>query len=57
MKHTRFVVEVHDLSQAIFVEFGVLTNHRVIALLSAWNSPRTPSPTRWSWSARGSGPT
>jgi hypothetical protein len=32
-KRARFVVEVRDLWPAIFVELGVLTNHRVIALL------------------------
>ncbi len=33
MKRARFVVEVRDLWPAIFVELGVLTNRRVIALL------------------------
>jgi glycosyltransferase involved in cell wall biosynthesis len=33
LKRARFVVEVRDLWPAIFVELGVLTNHRVIALL------------------------
>jgi glycosyltransferase involved in cell wall biosynthesis len=34
MKRARFVVEVRDLWPAIFVELGVLTNRRVIALLT-----------------------
>jgi len=33
LKRARFVVEVRDLWPAIFVELGVLTNRRVIALL------------------------
>ena len=33
MKRARFVVEVRDLWPAIFVELGVLTNRRVIAVL------------------------
>ena len=33
VKRARFVVEVRDLWPAIFVELGVLTNRRVIALL------------------------
>ena len=33
LKRARFVVEVRDLWPAIFVELGVLTNHRLIALL------------------------
>jgi glycosyltransferase involved in cell wall biosynthesis len=33
LKRARFVVEVRDLWPAIFVELGVLTNHRVIRLL------------------------
>jgi glycosyltransferase involved in cell wall biosynthesis len=33
MKRARFVVEVRDLWPAIFVELGILTNRRVIALL------------------------
>jgi hypothetical protein len=33
LKRACFVVEVRDLWPAIFVELGVLTNHRIIALL------------------------
>src|SRR5487761_1191918 len=34
LKRARFVVEVRDLWPAIFVELGVLTNRRIIALLT-----------------------
>src|ERR1700719_4058687 len=33
MKRARLVVEIRDLWPAIFVELGVLTNHRLIRLL------------------------